>query len=230
MKWKKLNKNESEAVMNSWPDSAPEEFDYQYKSFRDNLIYTFEHVMKKLQISKEDIHKSGYKFDLHFGMELYQLLNNHYNFNIRFASDNDLWRYISIKIIPDIVYYRWGLNPSRYWKEPRRIWIKTLWWYIHLSWQGNAEATLKVLENNTTDEIVQIVERSGPSGYRVDLSREIMFYYGNIDKELKTRGGQIFRRVMKLNTTRVKVIEPAFYRGGEREYVKELFEYFEQKK
>jgi hypothetical protein len=87
--------------------------------------------------------------------------------------------------------------------------------------------TFKILKENTTDEIVQMVERSGKFGYRIDVSRAIMKYYGEMEKQKKKDHPGIFRKVMKLNTARTRVIEPSLMDGGETAYVKELFEYFE---
>ena len=38
--------------------------------------------------------------------------------------NDDLWRYVSIKIIPDIVHSRWGFNEDHFFKTSRRIWLK----------------------------------------------------------------------------------------------------------
>ena len=48
-----------------------------------------------------------------------------------------------IRVLPDIVYLRW-LNSSRFYSEPRSV-AESLWWYIHLSWQGTVEETLRIL-------------------------------------------------------------------------------------
>ena len=80
--------------------------------------------------------------------------------------------------------------------------------------------TARMLRNNSTDEIVQIVERSGTSGYRVEVYREIMRYYSNNRDKY---GNEIFRRVMVLNTARSRVVEPELVNGGVRAYVKGLF-------
>ena len=142
------------------------------------------------------------------------------------ASSDGVWRHISLNIIPDIVYKRWGDNDNRFYKQPRRIWVKTLWWYIFLSWQGSVHETESILRNNTTDDLVQLVERAGANGYRVSLSREIMKHYGRIplDSELRSRG--VFRKVMKLNTAKTSTLEPELIDGGIEAYVRDLFGQF----
>lgn len=227
MNWKKLNKDEANTNMLNWIDIPIIECDAEYDGLRTELLNAMKSTAFDLGIDRNGIKDAGYEFDLKFGLKLYSILTKGYHINPRVASDDSVWRYLSIKVIPDIVHNRWGMNPSRFWKESRRIWLKTLWWYIYLSWQNNSEETFEVLKDNTTDEVVQLVERSGPSGYRVETCRKIMKYYGTIEKNKKKRNNQIFRRVMKLNTARTKVVEPGLVVGGEKMYVKELFDYFE---
>ena len=88
-------------------------------------------------------------------------------FNLRAAANDDFWRYLSIKVIPDVVAERWGYeNESHYWSKPARIWLRSIWWYVHLSWQGDMQTTAKVLEAScfTTDSILNLEERTGRKG------------------------------------------------------------------
>jgi hypothetical protein len=170
---------------------------------------------------------SMYEYDLRLGLYFYKKINEVYSFSERDASQDGKWRYISLVLLPDVVYSRWTANETRFFSHPTRIYFKSLWWYIHLSWQGSEEKTFEILKNNTTDDVVQLVERIGSLGYRIDLYREIMNYYGNLEVSRKGRSASIFRKVMKLNTTRGKMIEPALHNGGTRGYVKELFDYFD---
>lgn len=228
MNWKQLNKNEANKIMQGWIQAdEPIGLNRDFMKLRGNLIHSFESVMNNSDLDITKIKGNEYKIDLNFGLLMYEVLNKEYNFNMRLASTDGIWRYISIMVIPDIVEKRWGLKASRFWKDSRRMWLKTLWWYIHLSWQGSRENTYKILRTNTTDEIAQLVERSGVNGYRIDLYRSIMSEYGSISKEDKTRKSGLFRKIMKLNTIRTKVVEPGLTCGGIDNYVRELFEYFE---
>jgi hypothetical protein len=229
MKWS-LTKQDAEKIFNSWSSSKPLALvEGEAVVLREELITLFNNVLKDLSLLESQVSKKkNYQVDLEFGLKLFHLLEKYKTFNMRTASNNDFWRFLSISVIPDVVYLRWGLSETRFWKEPRRIWLKTIWWYIYLSWQGSIEDTKEILKDNTTDEIVQLVERAGTNGYRVDLAREIMKIYGSFDKEKKSRNQSIFRKVMKLNTAKVETIEPAFHLKGEQTYARQLFEYFEQ--
>ncbi len=188
---------------------------------RAMLYLPLNEIVKKFT-SKE---YKEYTADIEAGLVLYSLFSPD-KIGLRSASDEGIWKYLSIEIAPDLVYARWGDKENRFWKEKRRIWLKTVWWFIHLSWQGDEESTRKILQDLTTDEIVQLVERAG-SGYRVDLNREIM-------KQLpayrsKSTHRDIFRVVMKFNTARLIATEPSFSEGGTVGYVRRLFNSLSQR-
>ncbi|MCJ8007274.1 DUF6339 family protein [Lederbergia wuyishanensis] len=196
---------------------------------REHLLEIEERV--RVQLTTQGEQKGNYyKYDLLFSLKLYKYLTIENGITEREASDDDFWRYISMKLIPDVVERRWdGLKAPRFYQESRRIWVKVLWWYIHLSWQGNVDDTYETLKYNTTDTVVQLVERPGTGGYRVSLSRALMKHFGRLaEEDPDNHTTEMFRKVMRLNTARTKVIEPALTNGGETEYVKELFEYFNE--
>ena len=93
--------------------------------------------------------------------------------------------------------------------------------------------TAKVLETPcfTTDSILNLEERTGRKGTFINVYRYIMYYYSHIpqqvldeyNKNTETQQDDLFRIVMKLNTAKVMVVDPALYLGGEKEYVRSLF-------
>ncbi|MEB8068152.1 hypothetical protein [Mammaliicoccus fleurettii] len=183
---------------------------------REELLKARDVVFEKYDFDNEN--KLEYKFDLLFGLKVYQILNEEIGFVNRVASNDDVWRFLSISIIPDIVHSRWGFNEERFYKTPRRIWLKTIWWYIHLSWAGSVEETYNILKNNTTDTLAQLVER--PSiGYHVDMYREIMLQYSDISDSSR----EIFRSILKLNTARILTTSPELVEGGIQQYVEDLY-------
>jgi hypothetical protein len=225
IEWKSLHKSELRQIIASWTNIEMVKWDAppEFEPVRQRLLDLFNTVKSDLGI--DTVEGKEYQFDLRFGIGLYTLLKREFNLTESKASNDSMWIYLGIKVIPDIVFWRWKRNSleERFYANSRRIWLKTLWWYIHLSWQGDEQKTMKILEGNTTDEIVQLVERSGPFGYRVQLCRVLMRKYGELELELRGRGTKLFRRAMKLNTARLSVIEPALYEGEEEGYVKELF-------
>ena len=172
MIFKTLNKNESKIAMDEWINTKkiPLLTD-DYNKIRNEILAIYEEVKDK----------KDYELDLYFGVKLYSYFNMIKGFNMRLASNDDFWRYLSLKVIPDIVAQRWGVdNASHYYERGTRIWLKSIWWYIHLSWQSDEESTIEILKNNTTDEILNLVERAGGHGYYLNVYRNIMYFFAKI--------------------------------------------------
>lgn len=191
----------------------------KYMDLRNSLISARDKVFDENSFDTSE--KLGYDFDLTFGLEIYDILISQYGFKIRNAANDELWRFLQLEVIPDIVFSRWELNPERFYKTNRRIWLKTLWWYIHLSWNIDKENTYELLKNNTTDTIMQLVERPG-LGYNIELYREIMKRYGQLD-DATNESRMLFRRVLIMNTARYTVISPELFEGGIQAYVNRIF-------
>lgn len=199
-------------------NSVPKNIKESFKQLREVI------VNEKQQFLLNDMNKiNSYSFDLNIGLVLYRVLKEDYDFNERLAAQDEIWRYLSLEVLPDLVYARYGKNDQRFYKNPRRIWLKSIWWYIHLSWQGSDEETFKIIKDNSSDVILQLVDRSGSGGYRVDVTREII-------RQLEAVGNnhshRLHRRILKLNTARLKVLEPSLVEGGVEAYVKDLYDYF----
>ena len=111
------------------------------------------------------------------------------------------------------------INQKRFFSHTRRIWLKTLWWYIYLSWQGNAEDTFEVLKDNGVDNINKLIETPG-RGYRLQLFRHMMLEYH------KTRPHKVkdFAAFTKLNNAKCVSIEPELTCGGVAAYAQKLLE------
>ncbi len=228
----RTTRKESEELFKNWQDDGTVtliKLSETDQVLREELLSIEKKVQDQLG-QQGEAKSNSYKFDLLFALGLYQFLSIENEVTEREASDDDFWRFISMNLIPDIVARRvGGLKASRFYHESRRIWVKTLWWYIYLSWQGTIEDTKSILNHNTTDTIVQLVERPGTGGYRVSFSRVLMRYFGRLAEENPAlHSTEMFRKVMRLNTARTRVVEPALVAGGEKDYVKELFEYFNE--
>jgi hypothetical protein len=157
-------------------------------------------------------------YDMKVGLALYQILNEA-GMDIRTAADDGWWRFLSLRVLPDLVKSRWeSAPPVRFWMGRSRIWLRAMWWTVHLTWQGSDEKTRKVLADVTTDTVVQLVERPGKGGFRIDLTRRI-FSERSVRKPTQDQ----FRAIMKLNTAQIVLKEPALCQGGLPGYVDALF-------
>ena len=205
-----------------WSQFKVEGFDDSYKDLREKVIDTY--------IKYKDI--SDYEVDMRVGLCLYEELNEKNGFTNVIANDDDVWRYFSCVVFPDITNLRYPpsktdlneghrLNTKRFYLHTRRIWLKTLWWYIHLSWQGSSLSTYSVLKHFGTDTISDLFERPG-KGYRLSLYRELMRDYAQIsDNNINADN---FNRIQKQNLVNCRTVEPALTDGAEEGYVIRLLD------
>lgn len=242
----KLSRNvaRSKCLAETWdPSQAPDLTDESLKKLREGLRA----CLASNFTDNDGGENPKYTIDCLCGLALKEFFEKEENnwFSLRLAANDDFWAYLSIVIIPDLVYKRYEKSIDHYcWHEHRnRIWLKAIWWYTYLSWQGDTETTKKVLEAPalTTDSIVALVERPG-RGMRVDFSRSLMKYVAQIDKEfvdtfknnhtIKSEDGKkdksttIFRALMKANTALSAYIEPDLCKDGVDGYVQMLFKDF----
>ena len=240
MNWKTLSRSDASSIAGEWNSVSGDSFMGIMESWDNELPSTLPDDYRKLREGLWKIHTSSegapdkgsrkYSADLDFGLRMYAFLRDGFGMTASTASDDDIWRFIHMKVVPDMIFDRWRseenetnrINNDRFWKDSRRMWLKTVWWYIHLSLQnGSLDETRKVLEGNGSDDISQLVERSG-AGYRVDLYRAIMKRYSN-----SSRDRLLLRKVLKLNVVRCATVEPLLFSSGIENYVESLFEYFE---
>lgn len=180
--------------------------------------------------------KKDYELDLQLGIKFYLFLNNEPEFDAIYESDYLFWRYLAVYDIPDIIADRFGISmQDHFYKKSTRIYPYVLYWYINMSWQGNEIDTINVLKSNTTDEILQLVERTSKIGINLDFYRLLMKEY-SLDKydKLKERIKEkarkngtnltLFRLIMIKNTSKLLTFRPEIYPNGIHGYVQMLFE------
>ncbi|MBQ9062141.1 MAG: hypothetical protein IJ121_04845 [Eubacterium sp.] len=227
-----LNRGEAQKAMEEWIESYPALplIDKKYDTVRNDI----QEMNRKLRSDVAGGDDSKYYIDSHLGLELYKYFWNIPGFSLRVAADDGFWRYLSVKVVPDVVAQRWGKdNADHFWSKPTRIWLRSIWWFVHLSWQGDYDSTKKLLETEffTTDTILNFEERNGRKGACIEAYRQIIKYYGQVPEDTvkrfsRNRAGKsddLFRVVMKLNTAKMTVVEPALCIDGEAGYARELF-------
>lgn len=214
-----------------------------YSQIRKSVVEEFKSSLS------DNGNRINYNLDLRVGIKLYELLNPINDFSIIQANDDDIWRYISVIVMPDLTFIRYPnlnedvkvireyipdlsyaigiktekdsvrIKKKRFYSHTRRIWLKTLWWYIHLGWQGNSKTTYEVLKNNGTNIISHFIERPG-RGYREQLFRCMLYAYSLLPEQKDST----FRAAAKLNLAKCVSMEPALAEGGEVKYSKMLFD------
>ena len=230
-----LNRGEAEKAMGEWLANYPQqpEISEEYDVIRNDLTLLFQSVMQEAE--NENIKSKEYFIDADFGMKLYCYLKKQNWFSVRLAADDGFWRYMSLKVIPEVVGKRWKKdNEDHYWSKTNRIWLKQIWWYIYLSWKKDEETTKHIIEspNCSTDTILNFVERTGQNkGTCVDAYRWIAYFNSIIpaevvsayNKKLKNKSDTLFRIIMRLNTAKMFVVEPLLCMDGYEGYARKLF-------
>lgn len=220
MRIERLTRKEAVEAMNEWVSSSFSipTLGKDYSEIRNDLVAVF----AQAKTSHGD-NTLGYVFDVYFGASLYEYLRQKKWFTERLACDDGFWRYLSLKVVPDLVGMRWNNNnEDHYYAKPSRIWLKAMWWYFHLSLKGADSSTTRDMllsKNFSTDTILNLVERTGRYGTNVEVYRTIMTHYST----LQVASDKAFRKVMKLNTAKTMVMEPVFYEDGVNGYVESLF-------
>lgn len=231
--YKKFTKSQAREFIeeiDNLSDAAYEDLLAQWSKFN---VIGYDESYNELRKKVIDIYckykeKGGYEVDVRIGLCLYGELSKKNGFTNVLANDDDIWRYLSCIVFPDITNLRYPpsktdrneghrLNTKRFYLHTRRIWLKTLWWYIHLSWQGTENSTYKVLKDYGTDTISDFIERPG-KGYRLTLYRSLMKEYSKVD----TKSANLFNRIQKQNLVNCRNVEPALTEGAELGYVKRL--------
>jgi hypothetical protein len=201
----------------------------EYEEIRQNISKMYQEAKKSAEKNERN-GASDYVTDVYFAASLYEYLNSIGWFSMHAASNPDFWRYLAIVVSPDVVYDRWGDSPGHFYSKAVRNYFQSMWWYIHLSWQGNVEDTVKTLlyPGFDSDTVLNLTERPGSNGAYVEVFRYIMKYFSLLDTSvLRAYSGKgrttLFRSLMKLHTAKSVVIDPLLYEGGASGYARNLF-------
>lgn len=237
MIWKRMSSTEAIKAVSAIEKKSSEEFyslveDWKNGSFSDTVDGEYREIREKIFSEYEKYKQAnGYEKDLRVGLALYELLlSDEYKLNPIYANDDDIWRYLSVRIFLDITYLRepssdrFGVyfSHDRVYKHTKRIWIKQLWWWVHLAWQGDYESTYQVLIKYGSGRISQVLERAG-KGYRIDVTRQLL-------KKMAERAGQSkvsqddFRAMMMLYYAKMFVVEPTLVDGGIESFLDKILD------
>lgn len=224
MKYIELEREEAEKIYNSiengttiLDDTYFSQLDNEYTKIRNTIMsWLTEHPVTK-----------NYDFDLFFAIKLYDFFSDktYPDFNEAIASNYGFWRYICLKVVPDIIIERHGTIKEYFYAKNVRLYIPTLWWYIEMCYQGSPELTYDCLKDKSTDYILQIVERPGRDGMFLDVSRLIIYYLSKLPEEVvskKYNDQTLLRRVVIQNTAKNLNYNMAI-EGKVKEYVIGLF-------
>ena len=183
--------------------------------------------------------KSPYQQDLIYGKRLYKVLSTCEWLDWAVATNRGFWRYLALYTMPQVTYDRFGPKDGEplkasalaghFYAKYERIYPYTLFWIYKICDQGSAEATFEFLSKPcfSTDTILNVVERMGPKGFRLDVYQQIIKKFSELDhaKYLKTIGSpnMILRALLVEHGIKNSVYIPELFKGGIEEYVEKVF-------
>lgn len=187
----------------------------------------------------EAVGKSPYQQDLLYGRELFRVLSNASWFNWGVATNDDFWRFLSVCAIPNVVFDRFANEKNEtigtdalkehFYAKHGRIYPFSLYWIYRICDQGSLEKTYEFLSKPCfgTDMILNVAERMGPKGFRVDVYREILQRFADLRHEEYSKSigapNQILRSLLVQHGVKNAVFIPESHEGGVEGYIEELF-------
>ena len=215
-------------ILADWDGQNLCELDAEYVSLRNDMSALWQEVKNDTPGGKK------YLLDLKFGIKLKEYFDGKEWFNLRRAADIDFWRYLSVCVVPNLVFERWdGKQEDHFWKKPSRIWLRSIWWFAYLGWENDAVETYNLLKGDmfNTDIILGTVERTGRKGTPINVYKAILHTYAKLPlpciqdftSSSESKNDTLYRSVMRLNTAKIIVVEPELYEGGVDGYVAGLF-------
>lgn len=199
---------------NGIPENYFQDLDTTALGFRKALLGFWSEAKKE---------KGEYQKDLSFALNIYEYFKE--EVEPVTLEDSEFWFYICCVVVPDIVYERRGLAKEYFFFKPGRVYLQALWQYVHMTYQGDKEATKEALKHFNTDYIVQFSERTGRAGYYLEVYRQIAKYLAILPVDILNKsinGANLCRRVMIQNTAYSESFDLVFEKET-NQYVKMLF-------
>ena len=182
----------------------------------------------------------GYQLDIQLAILFYNFMNSRKDFCPSLAADYNFWRTVAVMDIPDIVAYRWGITQKdQVCGKGLRVYPYSLYWYVHMCWQGDSSSTLDLLQKFTSEMVVQFVERPSRIGINLDFYRQFVYEYSlpkydGVKKKVlemakNSHNNITFLRLLLMkNTSKLALFRPEFYEGGISGYIQMLFTQVQQ--
>ena len=125
MKWRTITKKEAEDIFKKWDERPTIDCDPEFMRLRTDLLNELNKIRDMLAFVPEPDNRIGYEFDLQFGLVFYEVLVDRFSFTQRLASDDGVWRYLSMRVLRHCKPSLW-IKAARFYGTPRRIWLKAI--------------------------------------------------------------------------------------------------------
>ena len=100
---RELGKQEAVVLWNNYQENGwtLPELNGSYLTVRNDLVSIYN------KVSEKGLKIKSYEFDVEFALDLFKYFSDQGIDNLRTASNDGFWRYLSLVVIPNIVKSRW---------------------------------------------------------------------------------------------------------------------------
>ena len=136
------------------------------------------------------------KFDIKLGLKLLEWID----LSPSVASEPEIWAYLNIILIPDVIKLRWEkedrvINRERYYDKSRNY-LGKLWWGAYLSTKGDDKLFEYIKEHDEFDTFFDRANSRGYSGYINVVYKVFDSQWNDIKDTVKQERTRFFREVI----------------------------------
>ena len=175
----------------SWLPLAGKVGEDDLKKLRENIL-----EFAKAE-NLEDLPKNRKtRFDLKLGLKLLEWID----MSPSVASEPEIWAYLNIVLIPDIIKMRWDkeekvINRERYYDKTRNY-LGKLWWGAYLSTSNDDRLFEYIKEHDEFDAFFDRANSRGYNGYINVVYKVFDARWDSIKEEVKQERTRFFREVI----------------------------------
>lgn len=163
-------------------------------------------LAKKYGFSTINSTKKNENLTRSFDRKFAELLFTEMNITPSVAATLPMWYFINIILVPDILYWRWGDSPERYYRQTRRVYASRAWWTYYLF--SDSENYKKKFEAITEKTLSDLFERTNSRGLTNNIANISLWFDELTENTLfkETEKQSIFRKVLVLYNAKLSYI------------------------
>lgn len=153
-------------------------------------------LAKKYGFSAISSMQKSENLNRNFDRKFAELLFTEMNITPSVAATLPMWYFINIILIPDVLYWRWGDSPDRYYRQTRRVYASRAWWTYYLF--SDSEDYKRKFEAITEKTLSDLFERTNSRGLTNNIAN-IALWFDELTKNIllkETEKQIIFRKAL----------------------------------
>lgn len=141
-----------------------------------------------------------------FDRKFAELLFTKMNITPSVAATLPMWYFVNIILVPDVLYWRWGDSPERYYSQTRRVYSSRAWWTYYLF--SDSEEYKRKFEAITEKLLSDLFERTNSHGLSHNIAN-IAIWFDELTKNTllkETEKQTVFRKTLILYNAKLSYI------------------------